>query len=151
VPVGMISKSCTCTQVEVSIAPEGWKSDWAEASAGQVLRQASLLLPSGALNSLQNMAANTPELSDSQGKTTPLTKENSFTVPAGASGWVRLSWQKPDARTLNTSADLWMSRKDSTTTARLEASVLIARPIEVNTDVSAGSFNHRDLENGKEV
>src|SRR5262249_37924816 len=40
VPVGMISKSCTCTQVEVSIAPEGWKSDWAEASAGQVLRQA---------------------------------------------------------------------------------------------------------------
>ncbi|HEY7428431.1 MAG TPA: hypothetical protein VH682_29635 [Gemmataceae bacterium] len=151
VPVGMNSKSCTCTQVELAIAPESWKSRWLEEAAGRVLQQASLLLPSQELNGLQTLASYAPKLSESEVNTTLLTRDNSFTVPAGAFGWVRLTWQKPEARALNTSAELWMGHRDSTTSARLEASVLIARPMEVNPEVSAGSFSLRDLEKGKQM
>jgi hypothetical protein len=103
------------------------------------------------LNGLQNLAMSAPELLESEAKTTLLTPHNSVTVPAGAFGWVRLKWEKKEARPLNTSADLWMSQKGGTVSANLMASVLIARPIEVNTDVSAGSFDLRDLEKGKKL
>jgi hypothetical protein len=151
VPVGLNSKSCTCTQVELSIAPESWKSRLPEEAAGRVLQRASLLLPSGELDGLQTLASYAPELSESEVKTTQLTRGNSVTVPKDAMGWVRLNWQKPDPRTLNTSADLWMSQQNGTATARLEASVLIVRPMVLNTDVSAGSFDLRDLEKGRKT
>jgi hypothetical protein len=121
VPVGLGHKGCTCTTVELSLAPEGWKTQVAEATA-------------------------VPELPESEAKTTTLDQKGSVVVPAGASGRVRLTWQRPNAGMLNTDADLWLSQKDGVAGVHLEVGVRIARPIEVKEEVSVGSFNIRDLE-----
>jgi hypothetical protein len=146
VPVGLIRKGCTCTTVELALAPEGWKTQVAEATAGRVLRLASSLSPGGLEGVGALASAYTPELSESEVKTKTLDQTGSVVVPAGAFGRVRLTWLRKSAQVLNTDADLWLSQKDGVAGVHLQVSVRIARPIEVKEEVSVGSFDIRDLE-----
>jgi hypothetical protein len=151
-PVGLNRKGCTCSEVDVSIAPESWKPRLLGEAASRLLQRA----PRG-LDGLPTLAATFdpqrvfPNLPENEAATTTLTEENSVVVPAGAIGWVRLSWQRPIPEPLLLYADLWMGQRGGSVNARLDVGVIIAEPMEVSKEVEAGVFGIRDLEKGKKV
>jgi hypothetical protein len=76
-----------------------------------------------------------------------LTKENSFKVPAGAIGRVRLSWHQPNARALNTSADLWIGRQGGPVNAVLDVHVLVVDPVVLaSKELALPAITTRELE-----
>jgi hypothetical protein len=153
VAVGLNSKSCKCTDVELAIAPESWKPFLLATAAARVLQRAPKGLedlPTLAAT-CQNSALFSLELPMHEVKTTALTFEDSVVVPAGRLGWVRLNWrgERPEPRILN--ADLWMNQRGSSLNAVLQVGVLIVEPMEVDKELSAGNFDLRELEKGKNV
>jgi hypothetical protein len=151
VPIGLNEKGCTCSEVEVSIAPKSWVPSLLEESAGRFLQQASSLSPRLS-DSLRDLAAmhGAAQLPEKEAQTTQLTRDNSAMVPAGAFGWVRLSWRRKRPEPVpNLHADLWMSQKGSAANARLEVGVMVTRPVEVSSEMTLGSFTLRDLEKGQ--
>lgn len=151
IPVGLLSKGCTCTEVHLTIAPESWLPHLLDEAAGQVLHSAATLSPVG-LDGVGSLAeayaranGSTP-LSEGEAKTSQLTTENTTMVPAGAFGWVRLTWLRKTPGPLRTNAELWMSQKSGAVNALLEVNVMITRPVEVDPEMKLGSFTLRDLE-----
>jgi hypothetical protein len=152
VPVGLNSKSCKCTDVELSIVPEEWKSRLLAVTAARVLQRA----PRG-LEDLPTLAATYqgsavfPQLPEKEVKTTPVTTDDSVTVPPGALGWVRLNWrgERPEPRFLK--ADLWMNQRNASLSASLEVGASIVEPMEVDRELAAGTFDVRELGKGKKV
>jgi hypothetical protein len=132
----MSDKGCTCSTVQVAVAPEKWWKEYAERWAGtQALAAAQLPLRGWeglalmvALNSPDRKSPDLPEDANNMF----LTKENNFPVPAGAVGRVRLGWSQPMAKELNAYAILWMAPSNprgGITHARLEARVIISEPV----------------------
>jgi hypothetical protein len=151
VNVGLNEKGCTCSEVEVTLAPETWHVRIFGDAASNAFR-----LPPRGLDSLTTwMAAQQrehlfPELPDYEATTLVLNKDNSIEVPAGVLGRVRLSWRQTEAKPLLTFADLWMGRREGGARARLDAGVKIAEPMEVSKEITVRSVDIRDLEKMKD-
>jgi hypothetical protein len=145
--VGLNEKGCTCSEVEITVAPPSWIPYLARSAVNHL----ALQQPPHALNSLTLLAAANdrehlfPELPE-DGKTTKLTREFSTLIPAGAVGRVRLSWRQEQVKPLTTYANLWMGERGSSASARLETRVFIAAPLEVNKELTIDAVNERDLE-----
>lgn len=146
--VGLNSKGCTCSEVEIALAPESWRAYGDCMSSTQALQ-----LPLRRLEGLTMLAAlnarehRFPELAGTNASSLLLTKENAFLVPAGALGRVRLSWQQPQARTLNTFADLWIGQRGGAVNARIDARVLVSDPVVIAVrEVTLPSVSIRELE-----
>jgi hypothetical protein len=129
--VGLNEKGCTCSEVEIAVAPPSWISH----SLHQMAVAQAIQMQLHGLYGLTMLAALNrrdplfPELRDNDARYAMLTKENSFTVPAGGIGRVRLSWQQQMARKLNTFADLWIGQSGGVVNARLDAHVLVVDPV----------------------
>jgi hypothetical protein len=156
VPVGLNEKGCTCSEVEVFIAPESWTPRLLDEAAGRFLQRTAALSPRLS-DSLRDLAApyaldNAPaQLPEEEAQSMLLTRDNSFGVLAGAFGWVRMSWHRKNPEAVpNLHAELWMSQR-SGPSARLDAGVLIARPVEVNKEMTLGPYTLRDLEKGQKT
>lgn len=135
VKVGLNEKGCTCSEVELMVAPDDWMPHLVRSAVTIALAQpprrlADLALLAAACQRDQQF----PELPSNESGTM-LTKENSAPVPAGALGRVRLSWRQEAVKQLNTYADLWMGERSSSLSARLEAHVFIAQPLDVDKEV----------------
>jgi hypothetical protein len=143
VRVGLNEKGCTCTEVEITVAPPGWLEHLARSAVTQALQQ-----PLRGLDNLTILAAANdrayqfPELPNAEG--TMLTREFYSTVPAGAVGRVRLTWKQELVKPLRTYAQLWLGQRDAT--ARLQAAVRISTPIEVSKEVTIEPISERQLE-----
>jgi hypothetical protein len=145
VKVGLNGKGCTCTEVELTVAPPEWMEYLARSAVTQALQQP----PRGLDNVTTLAAANErshqfPELPDAEG--TMLTKEYYATVPAGAVGRVRLTWKQEQVKPLRTYAELWLGQRDGNATARLEAGVRISSPVEVSREFTLEPISERELE-----
>jgi len=145
VPVGLNEKGCTCSEVELTVAPPSWMSHLVRSAVISALQQ-----PLRGLENLTVLAAaydrehQFPELPEA--KTTMLTREFFAKVPAGAVGRVRLSWRQEQVKPLRTYADLWIGQRGGSVSARLETSVRIAVPLEVNKELTIRSITERELE-----
>lgn len=145
--VGVRAKGCTCSEVELAVAPPSWQPYL----AGTVVTQALAQLPRS-LADLTLLAAACdrdhlfPESPSSEtGTTFAFTQENSTRVPAGAIGRVRLSWRQEQAKFFSTWADLWMGQRDSNAIAHLETHVFIAPPLGVDRDLVMPAIAESDL------
>ncbi len=142
--VGLNSKGCTCSEVEITVAPPSWMPYLASSAVLGALQQ-----PPRGLDNLTMLAAAYarehlfPEMPSAE--STMLTREFSATVPAGAIGRVRLSWHQPVVKPLVTYADLWMGQRGGSANARLETRVLIAAPLEANKDLNIPTLSEREL------
>lgn len=153
VPIGLNEKGCTCSEVEVFLAPESWAPRLVDEAAGRFLRGTSALSPRPS-DALRDLAAPyaPAQLPEEEAQSTLLTRDNSFSVPAGAFGWVRMSWRRKNPEAVpNLHAELWMSQRGGTASTRLDAGVLIARPVEVNKEMTLGPYTLRDLEKGQKT
>ncbi|GEM_PF-306569 len=147
IPVGLNEKGCTCSEVEITVAPPSWMPHLVQSAVTQALQQ-----PPRGLENLAILAATCdrayqfPELPDAE--KTVLTKELSARaiVPAGAVGRVRLSWRQEQVKPLRTYADLWMGQRGGPASARLETNVRISAPLEVNKELTINAVNERELE-----
>lgn len=149
--VGLNAKGCTCSEVEIAVAPPSWRAYGDRLNATKVLQP-----PLHGLDGLTMMAALNwrerlfLESLTGEANHAMLTKdkENSFTVPADAIGRVRLSWNQQAARVLNTYADLWIGKHGGTVNSRLDARVLIADPVVLaNKKLALPVVTTRHLEN----
>lgn len=157
VPVGMVGKSCKCTQVEISLAPESAKWHLAAIAAARLLQRAPYRLvdlPTAAATYQYERVYPDPAIPEEGVSTTKLeTLENAVVVPPGAIGWVRMRWrgeskeQRPERRPLNT--ELWMGDKTGSNSVRLDVGVMISDPVIVNKELDAGSMDIRELDKGK--
>jgi hypothetical protein len=144
--VGLNEKGCTCSEVELTVAPPSWTPYLARTVVATTLAQ-----PPRSLADLTTLAAANdgehlfPELPDNEGGTV-FTRENSTRVPDGAIGRVRLSWRQENPRLLQTYADLWMGQRGSATSARLEAHVLMAPPLGVDRELTMPAITEGDLQ-----
>ncbi len=154
VPIGLIEKSCKCTDVEVTIAPESWRPYLATEAAARVIQRATRSLPDLAVlaATFEHERVFRP-MPENEGKTVALTTEEAAEVPPGALGWVRLSWrgEKPEPRFLK--AEFWMNQRAGSVIAALEVGTIISEPMIVGREVAVEPFNIRDLENrqGKRI
>lgn len=150
VPVGLLDKSCKCTEVELTIAPDSWKPRLFATAAARILQRAPQTLMDWTVWSATYQPDQVcPPLPEEGATTTSLKKQDMATVPAGAIGWLRLKWRgdnKTGPRPLT--AELWMGQRGSVS-ARFDLGVAIAEPIMFNADVSFGTVNVRDLEKAK--
>lgn len=149
IDVGLNEKGCTCSEVEIALASPSWR-----AYGDRLVAMQALQLPLRGWEGLTMMAALNarsrlfPELPENEANCKMLTKENKFTVPAGAMGRVRLSWQQPKPRTLNTFADLWLGQQGGSVNSRLDAHVLIADPVVLAyKELALPAVTTRQLEN----
>ena len=85
-PVGVFSKTCQCTTVELWIAPKDWTDVPEPAQRDEAVKK----------------------LEASVQPTQLLEKQNGAAVPAGAVGFVRLTWKGDKAGPKSLSATLWM-------------------------------------------
>lgn len=150
--VGLSKKGCTCSEVEIAVAPPTWWMRLFYDAATQ-----SFHVPPCGLTALTTLAAlrdpaRLQQVFPDDGATpVVLTKENSTMVPAGAIGRARLSWRQTEVKPLITFADLWMGQRDGGTYAHLEAGVRIAAPLDVaNKELALPTISDRDLENKKD-
>lgn len=148
--VGLNEKGCTCSEVEIAVAPSSWIKHALDRMA--VLQAIRMQLHS--LPGLTMLAAvNTrnplfPELPENEARYAMLTKDNSFTVPAGAIGRVRLSWQQPAPKPLHTFADLWIGQQGGSVNARLDTRVLVVDPVVLAyKELALPAVTTRQLEN----
>ena len=88
-PVGVFSKTCQCTSVELWLAPKDWTGVPEPAKRDEAAKQ------------LESAATKT-ELKE---------KEGGVVVPAGAVGLLRLTWKGDRLGPKSLSATLWMGEK----------------------------------------
>jgi hypothetical protein len=143
--VGLNEKGCTCSEVELTVAPPSWMPYLVRSAVVQALQY-----PLRGWDNVVSLVVATdrthlfPELPDAQG--TMLTREFSANVPAGAVGRVRLSWRQEQVKPLRTYADVWIGRIGGPANARLETGVRISLPMEVNKEVTIDAVTERELE-----
>jgi hypothetical protein len=140
--VGLNEKGCTCSEVELALAPPSWHKHLLVIAGQEPLGRgwSGLTLMAAARQQLEEDAGD-----GEAGQAMVLTKENSMVVPNGAIGRVRLSWRQNEVKPLRTFADVWMGNRAGAN-ARLEAAVRIAAPLEVSKDFSIPAVDTRDLE-----
>ncbi len=150
VAVGLNEKGCTCSEVELTVAPQSWRMRlYLDAATLQLApRGWTALTTTAAVVDLDRLERALPEGEATESKV--LTKENSLTVPVGAIGRARLSWRQTVAKPLNTHANLWMGDRAGLS-ARLEAGVLITQPLELhNKELTLVPIDERELEKREE-
>lgn len=145
VNVGLSAKGCTCTEVELTVAPPNWMPYLARSAVIQAMQQ-----PLRGLDNLTILAAlndrdqQFPELPEAQG--TMLTRELYARVPAGAVGRVRLNWHQEQLKSMLIYAELWIGQQAGNVVVRLETGVRIAAPLEVNKEREIDPITERELE-----
>jgi hypothetical protein len=149
--VGLTAKGCTCSEVELTVAPPNWMPYLVRSAVTQALQY-----PPHGLDGLDSLtilaAANDrahqfPELPDAEG--TMISKDifTTATVPPGAVGRVRLSWRQEQVKPLRTYAELWIGQPEGNASARLEAGVQISNPLEVvGRELAIEPIAERELE-----
>jgi hypothetical protein len=150
VAVGLNAKSCKCTNIEVTIAPESWKPNLISEATARMLQRAPRTLPDWAVwvATFQHDRVFRP-MPENEAKTTQLTSEESVEVPAGAVGWVRLSWRGERAEPRFLNADLWMNQHTGSINAVLEVGTIISEPMVVGKELVLDKLDLRDLEKDK--
>jgi hypothetical protein len=147
VAVGLQDKGCTCSEAELTVAPASWLQRIHGSVAMQALqlplRRWDNLTSLAALRELGHVASEWPL---DGAATVTFDKENSITVPANAIGRLRLSWRQDGPQPLQAWAMLWIGARGGSLTTRLDATVRIAEPLEVNRDVTLPSVTVRQLE-----
>ncbi|MHB1425003.1 MAG: hypothetical protein ACYC3I_17660 [Gemmataceae bacterium] len=149
--VGLTDKGCTCSEVELTVAPTAWLPRIFEL----VVAKQALQLPPHGWDNLTSLAVALQREQQSAdwplngAATMTFDKENSITVPAHALGRVRLSWRQEGTRQLQAFAELWIGQRGGSVSARLDANVRISEALEVRRDVMLPSFNVRQLEMGE--
>lgn len=150
VSVGLIEKGCTCSEATIELASPRWFGASFAASATEALQ-----LPLRDWTALATLAAvyENPlahvETESDETQALVLNKENSFVVPMGAVGRVRLSWRQKDVKPLITFANLWQGQRGGSS-ARLEAGVRIVAPVEANKELILAPINDRNLEKSQQ-
>jgi len=150
-PVGLWLKkeSCKCSEVLAFLASTEYQERRSGVVAAQVVGPAVNFL-SGL--GLMIGAEKDPGLAKSAERVegTKLGDNVHVKVPAGALGWVRVTWKgdRQAAPVTTLSADLWMDQKDTGLVAKLEAGVRFLPPLRIKGDLSEiklGEMNARDL------
>lgn len=150
VAVGLNAKGCTCSEVELTVAPPEWLQNLARSAVLTALQQ-----PPRGLDNLTLLAVvndrqqQFPELPNAGG--TMLSQEFSTTVPTGAVGRIRISWRQEAVKALATYAELWMGQRGGSVSARLEVGVRISPPLEVYKELTIPAISERELESQKKT
>lgn len=137
--VGLLDKGCTCSQVQITLAPPSWCAYGVRVTATQALQlplHGMDLMPIR-MDRLTMMAVLTtrdqlfPDLPAETESSMTLIKGSpqGFTVPAESMGRIRLSWEQPISRKLDTYATLWIGNPSGTVNTRLDAHVNIVDPV----------------------
>ena len=116
VPVGVFSKSCQCTSVQLAIAPKDWKDVPAPDEREKVLKQ---------------LEATPTELKNN---------EAAVSVPAGAVGLVRLGWTSDREGSKDLSADLWMGEKGAGPNQHFAIYAQFVGPVMAPPEIDAGEI-----------
>ena len=122
-PVGLLDKTCQCTNVFIFVAPAEWK-DVPEAAAREK-----------AAKDLES-AVTPVDLKD---------KEGGVVVPAGGIGLVRLTWQGDRAGSKYLAATLWMGEKGPGPQQKFEIYTVFVGPLRTNPEVYAGDLTPEEL------
>jgi hypothetical protein len=141
VKVELKRTSCKCTAVELFLLPEqATERLLSDAVAlfgvGSGGRTAALALHCLALPEMQKGALGPAEL---------LRDKESVSVPAGAVGWVRMSWKAEKLGRQIQEAELWMDGKDVGKSARLETRVRFHEALRVNPTLALGLLRDEEL------
>jgi hypothetical protein len=115
-PLGMFSKSCQCTNVLVGIAPADWKDVPKEDERAKAAKDLEAAAP----------------------LTDLLEKDATATVPAGAVGLVRLTWNGKQLGGKELNAVLWMGEKGPGPTQAFNVRVNFIGPIRAFPEMAVG-------------
>jgi hypothetical protein len=124
VPLGLLDKTCQCTNVFVFVAPAEWKDVPEPAAREKAARDLE--------------AAVTPtDLKD---------KEGGAVVPAGAVGMVRLTWKGDHSGPKYLAGTLWMDEKGLGPQQKFEIYSMFVSPLRTFVeDVPVGDLRQEDL------
>jgi hypothetical protein len=141
--VGLWSKTCKCTNVELYVLPPQAKTRVLAAVADRMAQAHQGPLALACLL----LAQNEPAYLDAEGtaELTPLESKESGRVPAGAVGWIRLKWSGEQARPQDLNADLWSNSKERGPSMALKVRVQFVHPLLAKPHVMAGTFGEQDL------
>jgi hypothetical protein len=127
VEVGMLSKTCKCTNVQVWLAPDRYsktpREGEEEAAAAKALKDVEQVVPTDLLQ-----------------------KDSSAVVPPGRVGFVRLTWRGKTEGGQPLVAELWMGQKNAGSTARLQINALFVPPVWVKPLPPALELGAHDMD-----
>jgi hypothetical protein len=130
VEVGMISKTCKCTNVEVWLAPDRYSKMPTEAEEAKAAK---------ALKDVENVVP------------VPLLKQDAAAVVSpGQVGFVRLTWSGKAEGGQPLVAELWMGQKNTGATARLRINAVFVPPVWVKPLPPALEQGAHDMDLAKE-
>ncbi len=144
VTLGLGQKNCTCTNVQVALAPEDWEKRQGKDAATAVTQAA--LGGAGPLAVLAPAAgAPTPPDSDLSWRALESELANpaakGFDIPARRGGWVRLAWKGDKAGDQALEAKMWMQTPASGVSETLRIGVKFVEPIRVLPDTRERTFD----------
>jgi hypothetical protein len=154
VQVGLVSRSCQCSRVELFLVPHGQTPPLRAYAAGQLAAAAPTGVggdPALALTGLGRLAGLAIAQEGKTGRVLgdrleglPLTLEESRLVPPGAIGWVRLHWavDKPGDRRLG--VELWTDHRQAEATL-LQAQVRVVPPLLALPEIDVGTVDAGSL------
>ncbi len=122
-PVGVFSKTCQCTSVELWLAPKSWTDVPEPAKRDEAAKQ------------LESAATKT-ELKE---------KEGGVVVPAGAVGLLRLTWKGDHLGPKSLSATLWMGEKGPGPQQVFDIWTVFVGPLMAKAQYNVGSFTTDEL------
>src|SRR5207248_4400974 len=77
-----------------------------------------------------------------------LKRGETFDVPAGGTGWLRLLWKGERAGLKSLGASMWMNDADAGPVAELRQPVLHHEPLRVRPTLTVGTLTDEELEKG---
>ncbi len=122
-PVGVFSKTCQCTSVELWVAPKDWTYVPEPAKRDEAAKK------------LESSATRT-ELKE---------KEGGAVVPAGAVGLLRLTWNGSRLGSKSLAATLWMEEKGPGPQQTFDIWTIFVNPVRAAAEYSVGVFSPDEL------
>jgi hypothetical protein len=140
VTFGLVRVGCRCSAVEASLVPASQPIESLASAVGFGLQGPIAVFSAHvlALGVMQKDATNT-ELLHGTG---------SVSIPAQASGWVRLRWKGEKLGPQRLSATIWNENRNTGKTFTLEALAIFHEPIRVRDHLSLGLLTDNDLTKG---
>ncbi len=148
VTVGLLSKSCHCSQAELFLVPQDLAPPLLAHAAGRLAAAApagTVGDPPQALTSLARLAGPaivqevmTNGVLGEKLAALPLTTEDSHSVPAGAIGWIRLHWTVDTPGDHRIGIQLWMEDREMEEPALLQARVRVVSPLWAPPEIDVG-------------
>jgi hypothetical protein len=161
VKVGLYSKNCICTNVQIVLAPPAWKERHAQLTAAKNKAEApffSLIGPAGyweaqhrlplpeedqELHALEGAAEVIAKLEPDRGP-------EAANVPGKSRGWVRLAWNDNNSNReplKRYSGDLWFGDPNARPPTTVQAEVHFVSPVRTETTAKVlPELNEADLE-----